>query len=137
MTSITSQSYITFTIDQHQYYMHSDHAGIATQLLVEKSLNKEGINRRDLGRDKFLERVWAWKAEKGGYITQQMRRLGASADWSMEKFTLDDDMSLAVTEAFVRLHEQGLVYRGNYLVNWSPHLQTAVSDLEVLFDAHL
>jgi valyl-tRNA synthetase len=109
----------------------TDHAGIATQLLVERSLTGEGITRQQLGREKFLDRVWQWKGEKGGYITQQMRRLGASADWSREKFTLDDDMSGAVTEAFVRLHEQGLVYRGSYLVNWSPHLQTAVSDLEV------
>ena len=92
---------------------------------------KEGVTRKELGREKFLERVWQWKGEKGGYITQQMRRLGASADWTREKFTLDPDMSAAVTEAFVRLHEQGLVYKGDYLVNWSPSLQTAVSDLEV------
>lgn len=84
-----------------------------------------------MGREEFLRRVWDWKAEKGGYITTQMRRLGASADWSREKFTLDPEMSEAVTEAFIRLHEKGLVYRGNYMVNWSPHLQTAVSDLEV------
>lgn len=110
-----------------------DHAGIATQLLVERSLQGEvpPVSRKELGRDKFLERVWQWKGEKGGYITQQMRRLGASADWSREKFTLDPDMSEAVTEAFVRLHDQGLVYKGDYLVNWSPNLQTAVSDLEV------
>jgi len=109
----------------------TDHAGIATQLLVERQLAEEGTRRTDIGRDAFLERVWAWKEEKGGYITQQMRRLGASADWTREKFTLEDDMSAAVTEAFKRLHERGLIYRGDYLVNWSPHLQTAVSDLEV------
>ncbi|KAJ1428256.1 tRNA synthetases class I-domain-containing protein [Ochromonadaceae sp. CCMP2298] len=109
----------------------TDHAGIATQLLVERQLTAEGISRKDLGREAFLQRVWEWKREKGGYITQQMRRLGASADWSREKFTLDEDMSSAVTEAFLRLHASGLIYRGDYLVNWSPNLQTAVSDLEV------
>lgn len=108
-----------------------DHAGIATQLLVERQLLKEGTSRLELGRDAFIEKVWEWKEEKGGYITGQMRRLGASADWSREKFTLQPDMCDAVTEAFVRLHEKGLVYRGSYMVNWSPHLQTAVSDLEV------
>jgi valyl-tRNA synthetase len=111
--------------------LRSDHAGIATQLLVERQLNKEGITRQELGREAFLQRAWSWKEEKGGYISAQMRRLGASADWSREKFTLQPDMSEAVTEAFVRLHEKGLIYRGSYLVNWSPHLQTAVSDLEV------
>jgi valyl-tRNA synthetase len=84
-----------------------------------------------MGREKFLERVWAWKEEKKGYITGQMRRLGASADWSREKFTLEPALCESVTEAFVRLHERGLVYRGDYMVNWSPNLQTAVSDLEV------
>lgn len=111
--------------------MFSDHAGIATQLSVERQLAKEGTSRLDLGREAFLDKVWQWKDEKGGYITQQMRRLGASADWSREKFTLQPEMSEAVTEAFVRLHEKGLIYRGSYMVNWSPHLQTAVSDLEV------
>jgi len=109
----------------------TDHAGIATQLLVERDLIAKGTSRRELGREEFLKRVWAWKEEKGGYITGQMRRLGASADWSREKFTLEPSMSAAVTEAFVQLHEKGLVYRGDYLVNWSPNLQTAVSDLEV------
>lgn len=108
-----------------------DHAGIATQLLVERQLLKEGTSRLELGREAFVDKVWAWKEEKGGYITDQMRRLGASADWTREKFTLQPDMSHAVTEAFVRLHEKGLVYRGSYMVNWSPNLQTAVSDLEV------
>ena len=109
----------------------TDHAGIATQLLVERELVKEGTTRKELGREKFLERVWKWKEEKGGVITGQMRRLGASADWTREKFTLDPSMSNAVTEAFVTMHERGLVYRGDYLVNWSPGLQTSVSDLEV------
>lgn len=109
----------------------TDHAGIATQMLVERQLVSEGLDRKELGRERFLERVWDWKREKGGYITKQMRRLGASADWSRERFTLEPEMSEAVTEAFVRLHEKGLVYKGDYMVNWSPSLQTAVSDLEV------
>jgi len=110
---------------------YRDHAGIATQLLVERALQEQGESRQSLGREKFLERVWQWKEEKGGYITNQMRRLGASADWSRERFTLEDDMSDAVKEAFIRMHEKGLIYRGDYMVNWSPNLQTAVSDLEV------
>ena len=109
----------------------TDHAGIATQLLVERALVSEGSSRVSLGREKFLERVWQWKDEKSGYITGQMRRLGASADWSRERFTLEPALCEAVTEAFVRLHDRGLVYRGDYMVNWSPNLQTAVSDLEV------
>ncbi|CBJ31846.1 Valine--tRNA ligase [Ectocarpus siliculosus] len=108
-----------------------DHAGIATQMLVERALAAEGIDRKEIGREAFLKKVWEWKEDKGGYIVRQMRRLGASADWSRERFTLDPEMSAAVTEAFVRLHEKGLVYRGDYMVNWSPSLQTAVSDLEV------
>lgn len=111
----------------------SDHAGIATQLVVEKQLAEEGISREAIGRDAFLEKVWDWKEEKGGYISQQIRRLGASCDWGRAKFTLEDQMSSAVTEAFNRLHEEGLVYRGDYMVNWSPRLGTAVSDLEVDF----
>jgi valyl-tRNA synthetase len=111
----------------------TDHAGIATQLLVERAITAEGLNRVEMGREKFLDRVWQWKEDNGGAICSQMRRLGASADWSREKFTLDDDMSTAVTEAFVRLHEKGLVYRGSRMVNWSPNLGTAVSDLEVEF----
>jgi valyl-tRNA synthetase len=111
----------------------TDHAGIATQLLVERQLQKEGKSREEVGRDEFVRRVWEWKAEHGGQITSQMRRLGASADWSREKFTLDSDVSVAVTEAFLRLHEKGLVYRGAYMVNWSPSLQSALSDLEVEF----
>ena len=108
----------------------TDHAGIATQLSVEKSL-PEGVSRFDMGREKFLEKVWQWKDENGGAITSQMRRLGASADWSRERFTLEPAMSKAVTEAFVRLYDKGLVYRGTRMVNWSPNLKTAVSDLEV------
>jgi valyl-tRNA synthetase len=109
----------------------SDHAGIATQLLVTRQLHAEGSSPEGIGRDAFLRRAWEWQAEKGGYIMQQMRRMGASADWSREKFTLQPDMSNAVTEAFLRLHDRGLIYRDSYMVNWSPHLQTAVSDLEV------
>lgn len=109
----------------------TDHAGIATQLLVEKELASKGSSRQKMGREAFIEKVWEWKKDKGGGITTQLRRLGASADWSREKFTLDDDMSTAVKEAFVRLYDKGLIYRGDYMVNWSPSLQTAVSDLEV------
>ena len=110
----------------------TDHAGIATQMMVEKQLAAEGkTTRKELGREAFTERVWAWKRTYGGAITDQMRRLGASVDWSREYFTMDDDLSVAVVEAFVRLYEQGLVYRGAYIVNWDPVLQSAVSDLEV------
>jgi valyl-tRNA synthetase len=109
----------------------TDHAGIATQLQVEKLLIAEGTTREEVGREAFLERVWDYKAEQGGHITRQLRSLGASADWSRERFTMDDSLSEAVSEAFVRLHEKGLVYRGEYLVNWAPLLKTAVSDLEV------
>lgn len=117
--------------DNPNFDIFRDHAGIATQMLVEKALAEKGISRVDLGREEFLSRVWIWKEEKGGYITQQMKRLGASADWSREKFTLDPDMCEAVTTAFIQLYDKGLIYRGNYMVNWSPKLQTAVSDLEV------
>jgi valyl-tRNA synthetase len=109
----------------------TDHAGIATQLQVEKMLRDEGTSRLEVGREEFLARTWQWKAEKGGAIQNQLRRLGASCDWSRERFTMDDGLSTAVQEVFVRLWEQGLVYRGPRLVNWSPGLQTAVSDLEV------
>jgi len=109
----------------------SDHAGIATQLQVEKSLASEGTNREEIGRANFLERAWEWKHEYGGKITNQLRRLGASCDWDRERFTLDDGLSLAVREAFVRLYNKGLIYRGPRLINWSPGLKTAVSDLEV------
>ena len=109
----------------------SDHAGIATQLQVEKLLAKQGINRTDIGREKFLEHAWSWKEKYGGIITQQIRRLGASCDWDRERFTLDEGLSKAVREAFVRLYEKGLIYRGPRMINWSPGLKTAVSDLEV------
>src|SRR5690348_16505475 len=110
----------------------TDHAGIATQNVVERQLDQQGIDRRDLGRGEFLERVWTWKAESGSTITRQMRRLGASCDWSRERFTMDAGLSQAVTEVFVRLYKEGLIYRGKRLVNWDPVLQTAVSDLEVV-----
>ncbi len=109
----------------------TDHAGIATQMVVERLLAAEKVDRRDLGREKFLERVWQWKAESGGTITQQLRRLGASLDWPRERFTMDDGLSSAVREVFVTLFRQGLIYRDRRLVNWDPKLQTAISDLEV------
>jgi len=108
-----------------------DHAGISTQLMVNRALKKEGKSRHDLGREKFVERVWQWKAESGGQITVQMRREGASVDWSREKFTMDEDLSRAVREVFVRLYEEGMIYRGNRIVNWCPQDQTVLSDLEV------
>ncbi|KAG2631784.1 hypothetical protein PVAP13_2NG047801 [Panicum virgatum] len=109
----------------------TDHAGIATQLVVEKMLAAEGVKRTDLTREEFTKKVWEWKEKYGGTITNQIRRLGASCDWSRERFTLDEQLSRAVIEAFIRLHDKGLIYQGSYLVNWSPNLQTAVSDLEV------
>ena len=111
----------------------TDHAGIATQLVVEKQLALEGTSRDEIGRDAFVDRVWQWKSEKGDYIERQLRRLGASCDWDRSRFTMDDHMSASVVEAFTRLHDQGLVYKGDYMVNWSPNLRTAVSDLEVEF----
>ncbi len=110
----------------------TDHAGIATQMVVERQLEAEGKTRHDLGREEFVKRVWKWKAESGGAITRQLRRMGASLDWSRERFTMDDGLSQAVTEVFVRLHDEGLIYRGKRLVNWDPVLHTAVSDLEVV-----
>ncbi len=110
----------------------TDHAGIATQMVVERQLGAEEKTRHDLGREKFIERVWEWKAESGGNITRQLRRLGSSLDWSHERFTMDDGLSDAVKEVFVRLHDEGLIYRGKRLVNWDPVLHTAVSDLEVI-----
>ncbi len=110
----------------------SDHAGIATQMVVERQLEAEGKTRHDLGREAFIERVWQWKGESGGNITRQLRRLGSSLDWQHERFTMDDGLSEAVKEVFVRLYEEGLIYRGKRLVNWDPKLHTAVSDLEVL-----
>jgi len=109
----------------------TDHAGIATQMVVERALAEEGIDRRQLGREKFEQRVWEWKAVYGDTIKKQMVRLGASCDWSRERFTLDPGLSLAVREVFVRLFEKGLIYRGEYIVNWCPRCRTAISDLEV------
>ncbi len=110
----------------------TDHAGIATQMVVERQLNAEGKTRHDLGREDFIKRVWDWKAHSGGTITKQLRRMGASLDWSRERFTMDEGLSHAVTEVFVRLYDEGLIYRGKRLVNWDPVLHTAVSDLEVV-----
>jgi valyl-tRNA synthetase len=110
----------------------TDHAGIATQIVVSRQLESQGIDRRDIGREQFIARVWQWKEQSGSTITRQMRRLGASCDWLRERFTMDEGLSQTVTEVFVRLHEQGLIYRGKRLVNWDPVLQTAVSDLEVV-----
>jgi valyl-tRNA synthetase len=110
----------------------TDHAGIATQIVVERQLDAQNISRHDLGREKFLEKVWDWKEHSGSTITRQMRRLGTSPDWSRERFTMDEGLSKAVTEVFVRLYNEGLIYRGKRLVNWDPVLQTAVSDLEVV-----
>ncbi len=110
----------------------TDHAGIATQMVVERQLNAQGRSRQDLGREAFLERVWQWKAQSGDTISRQMRRLGDSVDWSRDRFTMDEGLSQAVSEVFVRLHDKGLIYRGKRLVNWDPVLHTALSDLEVV-----
>lgn len=109
----------------------TDHAGIATQMVVERQLQRQDLSRHDLGRPAFLEKVWEWKAESGQHITDQMRRLGLHVDWSCQRFTMDEHLSQATREAFIRLHKQGLIYRGQRLVNWDPVLKTAVSDLEV------
>src|SRR5438105_155892 len=109
----------------------TDHAGIATQMMVERQLATEGKKRSELGREQFIERVWSWKKQYGSAIQEQMRRLGTSVDWSREYFTMDENLSRAVREVFVRLHEEGLIYRGKYIVNWCPRCETAISDLEV------
>jgi len=114
----------------------TDHAGIATQMLVERQLTAEGTSRQNLGREVFVERVWQWKKHYGGAILDQMKRLGVSVDWSREYFTMDERLSIAVREAFVRLYHQGLIYRGAYIVNWCPGCQTAISDLEVIHSEH-
>jgi valyl-tRNA synthetase len=114
----------------------TDHAGIATQMMVERQLTEEGTSRQQLGREAFVERVWEWKRHYGGAILDQMKRLGASVDWSREYFTMDERLSVAVREAFTRLYDQGLIYRGAYIVNWCPRCQTAISDLEVVYDEH-
>ena len=112
----------------------TDHAGIATQMVVERQLNAAGQSRIDLGRDAFIERIWQWKEQSGGQIANQMRRLGASVDWRRDRFTMDAGLSQSVTEVFVRLYKEGLIYRGKRLVNWDPVLKTALSDLEVVAD---
>ena len=114
----------------------TDHAGIATQMLVERQVVSEGTTRQKMGREAFVERVWKWREHYGGTILGQMKRLGASVDWQREYFTMDERLSVAVREAFVKLHEQGLIYRGAYIVNWCPRCQTAISDLEVVYDEH-
>ena len=113
------------------WQMGTDHAGIATQMLVERQLADENLTRHALGRDKFIDRVWAWKEESGGTISKQIRRMGASIDWSRERFTMDDGYANAVQQVFIRLFDEGLIYRGKRLVNWDPALGTAISDLEV------
>jgi valyl-tRNA synthetase len=114
------------------WQLGTDHAGIATEMVVGRNLARENLSRDDLGREAFIERVWQWKEESGNTITRQMRRLGTSGDWSRERFTMDEGLSQAVVETFVRLHEEGLIYRGQRLVNWDPVLKTAISDLEVV-----
>ena len=109
----------------------TDHAGIATQNVVEKQLSSEGVSRKDLGRKKFIEQVWQWKGKYGGIIIQQLKRLGASCDWERERFTMDEGLSRAVREVFVRLYEEDLIYKGDYIINWCPRCHTALSDLEV------
>ena len=110
-----------------------DHAGIATQNVVEKELAKEGKSRHDLGREKFVARVWEWKEKYGGVIINQLKRLGCSCDWERERFTMDEGLSKAVREVFVRLYNEGMIYQGDYIVNWCPRCHTAISDLEVEF----
>ena len=110
-----------------------DHAGIATQNVVEQELMKEGISRHELGREKFLARVWEWKEKYGGVIINQLKRLGCSCDWERERFTMDEGLSQAVREVFVRLYNEGMIYQGDYIVNWCPRCHTAISDLEVEF----
>ncbi len=109
----------------------TDHAGIATQNVVERQIAQEGLTRHDLGRDKFIERVWDWKAKSGGRIIEQLKRLGCSCDWSRERFTMDEGLSRAVREVFVRLYEEGLIYKGDYIINWCPRCHTALADIEV------
>jgi len=118
--------------DNTLWQVGTDHAGIATQMVVERQLEAEGLSRHDLGREKFVEKVWEWKEQSGGTITRQLRRLGSSLDWSRERFTMDPGLSEAVQEVFIRLYREGLIYRGKRLVNWDPVLHTAISDLEVI-----
>jgi valyl-tRNA synthetase len=109
----------------------TDHAGIATQNVVERQLAAENISRHDIGRIKFIERVWQWKEESGGQIINQLKRLGCSCDWDRERFTMDEGLSRAVREVFTRLYHEGLIYRGDYIINWCPRCHTALADLEV------
>ncbi|MFC1579202.1 valine--tRNA ligase [Pseudomonadota bacterium] len=118
--------------DNTLWQVGTDHAGIATQMVVERQLEAEGLSRHDLGREKFVDKVWEWKEQSGGTITRQLRRLGSSLDWSRERFTMDPGLSEAVQEVFIRLYREGLIYRGKRLVNWDPVLHTAISDLEVI-----
>lgn len=117
---------------QALWQVGTDHAGIATQMVVERKLNAAGTSRQEIGREKFIEKAWGWKEESGGIITQQLRRMGSSLDWSRERFTMDDELSAVVEKVFVDLFDEGLIYRGNRLVNWDPSLRTAISDLEVI-----
>ena len=121
-------------VSRHLWLPGMDHAGIATQVVVERKLREEGIERRDIGREAFVERVWAWKEQYGGEIVDQIKRMGASCDWSRERFTMDEGLSRAVRVAFVRLHDAGLIYRGERLVNWCPTDRTGLSDSEVEHD---
>lgn len=118
--------------DQTLWQPGTDHAGIATQMVVERQLSSDDITRHDLGREKFVEKIWEWKEHSGNTITSQMRRLGASVDWERERFTMDEGLSNAVQKVFIQLYKEGLIYRGKRLVNWDPVLLTAVSDLEVI-----
>ncbi|HBP14335.1 MAG TPA: valine--tRNA ligase, partial [Gammaproteobacteria bacterium] len=117
---------------QTLWQMGTDHAGIATQMIVTEQMATEGVTLEDLGRDAFIERVWKWRQESGGTISEQMRRMGSSVDWSRERFTMDEGFSRAVKLVFIQLYEKGLIYRGKRLVNWDPLLNTALSDLEVI-----
>ncbi len=117
--------------DRTLWQMGTDHAGISTQMLVDRQLSAQGIDRHEIGREAFVEKVWEWRNTSGGTISRQLRRMGSSLDWSRERFTLDDGFSRAVLEVFVSLYEDNLIYRGKRLVNWDPELRTAISDLEV------
>ena len=117
---------------QALWQVGTDHAGIATQMVVERQLAAAGTNRHEVGREAFVDKVWDWKEESGGIITQQLRRMGSSLDWSRERFTMDEQLSAVVEKVFVDLYKEGLIYRGNRLVNWDPQLHTAISDLEVI-----
>ena len=108
-----------------------DHAGIATQMVVERQLAAQNVSRRDLGREAFIQKIWEWKAESGDTILHQQKHIGASADWDRSRFTMDEGLSKAVREVFVSLYEEGLIYKGDYIINWCPRCQTALSDLEV------